>query len=62
MAQLAEVLHYTELERLNIDKQSNLLGQLISYEENEVLRIQAQMARSSKLGSYILRPSIPKLH
>ncbi len=33
-AQLANVLHYTILERLAIDKQSNLYGQFVSYEEN----------------------------
>jgi hypothetical protein len=28
------VLHYPELERLALDKQSNLLDQFVSYEEN----------------------------
>jgi hypothetical protein len=36
----ARVLHYTRLERLARDKHSDLLGTFISYEENEVLRIQ----------------------
>jgi hypothetical protein len=37
------VLHYIRLETLASDKQSNLLGPFVSYEENEVLWIsQAQ--------------------
>ncbi len=31
------MLHYTRLERLASDKDSSLLGQFLSYEENEVL-------------------------
>ncbi len=37
-----QVLHYTWLERLAMDKQSNLLGKFVSYEENKVLWIQPQ--------------------
>jgi len=33
----ALVLHYARLERYSIDKQSNLLGQFVGYEENELL-------------------------
>ncbi len=31
------MLHYTRLERLSSDKDSSLLGQFLSYEENKVL-------------------------
>jgi hypothetical protein len=33
----ARVFHYTKLERHHIDRSFSLLGQLINYEENEVL-------------------------
>jgi hypothetical protein len=32
--QIPRVIHYTGLERLAMGKQSNLLGQCVSYEEN----------------------------
>ncbi len=38
-AQQARVLDYTRLERLACDKNSSLLGKLISYEQNYVLWI-----------------------
>ncbi len=41
-AQKARVFHNTMLERLTSDKHSNLLGQFLSYEENEVLWICTQ--------------------
>jgi hypothetical protein len=34
MDPISSSVHYTGLERLAVDKQSNLLGQLLSYEEN----------------------------
>jgi hypothetical protein len=39
-AQQARLLYNINLERLASDKQSNLLGQSVSYKENEVLWIQ----------------------
>ena len=38
-AQYARLFHNTKLEMLTSDKHSNLLGQFLSYEENEVLWI-----------------------
>jgi hypothetical protein len=36
------VLHNIRLERLTRDKDTSLLGQLVSFEENEMLRIWPQ--------------------
>jgi hypothetical protein len=41
-AQWAWVLHWTRLERLAMDKQSSLLGPLVSYKEYKVLWIRRQ--------------------
>jgi hypothetical protein len=38
-AQKARLFHNTKLERVTSAKDTNSLGQFISYEENEVLRI-----------------------
>jgi hypothetical protein len=35
------VLHFIRLERLAVDKHSGLLGQLISYDENEIWKIRS---------------------
>jgi hypothetical protein len=47
-AQKAKLFHNTKLERLTIDKHSNLFGQFLSYEENEVLWIRTLETRLLK--------------
>jgi hypothetical protein len=50
------MLHYTRLERLDSDKDSSLLGQSLSYEENEVLFVNTdpQNFLRKNLGSKLL--------
>jgi hypothetical protein len=47
------VLHYTKLERLARDKHSGLLGQPVSYEENEVLWIWPRNLYSQHFISFV---------
>ncbi len=47
-AQEAILFHDTKLERLTSDKQANLLGQFLSYEENEVFWICTMISRDSQ--------------
>jgi len=51
-AQEAGLFHNTKLEGFTSAKHSNLLGQLLSYEEIEVLWIHTQIC--SKLVSFLL--------
>jgi hypothetical protein len=46
------MFHNTKLERLTNDKRSNLVGQFLSYEENEVLWIRTQ-ENNSKIACSI---------
>jgi hypothetical protein len=50
------MLHYTRLERLDSDKDSSLLGQFLSYKENEVLSVNTdpQNFLRKSLGSKLL--------
>ncbi len=49
MGTISRVLHYSRLERLARDKQSSLLGQFISYEENKVINMLLQVLYSQHL-------------
>ncbi len=41
------VLHYTRLEKLDMDKHTTLLHVFVIYQENEMLRIQLQVTNPS---------------
>ncbi len=47
---MLKVIMLTKLERLTSDKHSNLLGQFLSYEWNEMLWIQTQVYSTQNLS------------